>query len=65
VAERMHRAVMTAGARRGLARSTRSTYASWAARFGEWAGSAKAAMDTEKASEWLGWLVRDGRCNRK
>ena len=31
--ERMHRAVMNAGARRGLAWNTRKTYAGWAARY--------------------------------
>jgi integrase len=59
VPERMHAAVMRLGARRGLARSTRREYAGWVARFGEWAGSDREAMDQEKAGEWLAWLVAE------
>ncbi len=61
LAERMHRAVMSAGARRGLALATRKTYAGWVARYGEWVGSARAAMEPEKASRWLGLLVAQSK----
>ncbi|RYD27487.1 MAG: integron integrase, partial [Verrucomicrobiaceae bacterium] len=55
--ERMHAAVMSAGARRGLAMRTRETYAGWVARYGEWVESPREAMDERRASEWLGTLV--------
>ena len=57
VGERMRRAVMNAGARRGLAVRTRETYAGWVGRFGEWVGSAREAMDPERARDWLTLLV--------
>ncbi len=59
VPERIHQATMKLGARRGLALSTRREYGSWAARFGEWAGSAGEATDPEAASAWLAWLVTE------
>jgi integron integrase len=55
--ERLHRAVMQAGARRGLALRTRQTYAGWVARYGEWVASAPEAMNVERGSEWLMELV--------
>jgi integron integrase len=58
LSERMHSAVLSAGARRGLALRTRETYAGWIARYGEWVGDARDAMDEAKASEWLGVLVK-------
>lgn len=61
VGERMGNAVMRAGARRGLALRTRETYAGWVRRFGEWAGEAKAAMDTGHGAEWLEHLVAVSR----
>ncbi len=61
VGERMADAVGTVGSRRGLAPRTRDTYAGWARRFGEWAGDARAAMDTLKGSEWLAHLVEERR----
>ncbi len=57
VGERMRKAVMNAGARRGLAVRTRETYAGWLGRFGEWVGSAREAMDPERARDWLTLLV--------
>jgi len=61
VGERMGNAVMLVGARRGLALRTRETYAGWARRLGEWAGEAKAAMDTGHGAEWLEHLVAEKR----
>jgi integron integrase len=61
LAERVHRAVMSVGARRGLALRTRQTYAGWAARYAEWAGSARAILDTARASAWLAELVDQGK----
>jgi len=57
--ERVSHAVNQAGARRGLARSTRKSYRSWAMRFAAWAGSEKRIMDESCASEWLGSMVRE------
>ena len=59
--ERLHRAVMVAGARRGLALRTRQTYAGWMARYGEWAGTAGEGMTIDRASEWLTELVDKGK----
>lgn len=59
--ERVEQAVLRAGARRGLARRTRETYAGWVGRFGEWAGTPQAVMSEERASEWLGGLVGESR----
>ncbi|MBC8128278.1 MAG: integron integrase [Gloeobacteraceae cyanobacterium ES-bin-144] len=59
--ERLHRAVMLAGARRGLALRTRQTYAGWMARYGEWAGTAGEVMMIDRASEWLTELVDKGK----
>jgi integron integrase len=57
IGERIRAAVMAAGARRGLALRTREAYASWAGRYGEWAGNPADAMEPKKAKEWLGYLV--------
>ncbi len=59
--ERLHRAAMLTGARRGLAMRTRLTYGGWLARYGEWAGSAEEVMRVERGSEWLAELVDKGR----
>ena len=59
VPERIKAAVNSAGARRGLALKTRAAYASWAARFGLWAGSVKRALDEGVARDYLSWLVTD------
>ncbi|MGL4401086.1 MAG: integron integrase [Luteolibacter sp.] len=61
LAERVHRAVMSVGARRGLALRTRQTYAGWVARYAEWAESARAILDPERASAWLAELVDQGK----
>ena len=57
VPERMKAAVISACARRGRSSKTSKSYGSYAARFGAWAGDAKAAQDLGKASEWLTYLV--------
>lgn len=49
VAERMVHAVMQVGARRGLALSTRKTYAGWVARYGRAINDAKGVLDTANA----------------
>lgn len=59
--ERLQRAVMMTGAKRGLALRTRQTYAGWLARYGEWAGTAEEVMNVERASEWLAELVDKGK----
>ena len=43
----MRKAVMNAGARRGLAVRTRETYAGWLGRYGDWVGSTRQAMNPE------------------
>ena len=57
VPERMKAAVMRVGARRGLALNTRRRYAGCVARFGAWVGSARAALDLDRACGWLTHLV--------
>lgn len=57
--ERMHAAVMSAGARRGLALRTRKTYAGWVARFGSWAGDVKRVLQDKAGQDWLAMLVQD------
>jgi len=61
VPERIRNAVIEVGARRGLAYRTRLSYASWAARFGEWAGTARRAMEQDCGSAWLASLVTKQR----
>jgi integron integrase len=59
LAQRVHRSVMDTGARRGLALSTRRTYASWCRRFaGSCAGTGE-VMDEDRATAWLAGLVAD------
>jgi len=55
--ERVRNAMESAGARRGLAKTTRKTYRSWTVRFAAWAGSTERVMSEACASEWLGILV--------
>ncbi|MEO5916233.1 MAG: integron integrase [Luteolibacter sp.] len=57
--ERVRQAVESAGARRGLALRTRETYGRWAAGYARWAGNARAVMEPERASAYLGWLVTE------
>lgn len=57
IPERISKAVYHLGARRGLALTTRRTYAGWAARFGAFAGSAKAAKNPDIARTFLTELV--------
>lgn len=56
---RLKEAVYSTGGRRGLALSTRKTYAGWVMRFGVWAGTANKVMDEGACREWLGWLVTE------
>lgn len=57
VPERVRNAVERTGCRRGLALSTRQTYSGWVARYGEFAGTARACLDPAVAREWLSDLV--------
>lgn len=57
--ERVRRAVDGAGARRGLARTTRETYGRWAAGYARWIGSAREMMEVGQASAYLEWLVKE------
>ncbi|MGI9244135.1 MAG: integron integrase [Verrucomicrobiales bacterium] len=59
VPERMKAAVESAGARRGLARRTRETYASWVVRYGQWTGDARRAMQPEAGREFLIYQVEE------
>ena len=59
VEERMVHAVMQVGARRGLALSTRKTYAGWVARYGRAINDAKGVLDTTNARMWLASLVAE------
>jgi integron integrase len=61
IPERLKAAVHSVGARRGLSLETRKTYASWVARFGEWAGTERRVMDQGVAREWLTDLVNTGK----
>ncbi len=60
--ERLRVAVRTAGARRGLARRTKECYGAWAARYGNFAGSAVEAMKVETATRFLTSVVDDEEC---
>jgi len=57
LAERLKGAIESAGARRGLAPRTRATYASWVVRYGQWAGSARKAMDPAAGRDFLTYQV--------
>ncbi|MFT5881998.1 MAG: integron integrase, partial [Crocinitomicaceae bacterium] len=57
IPERMSNAVHSLGARRGLALTTRKSYAGWIARFGRVAGSAEGAQNPVIARQWLADLV--------
>jgi integron integrase len=57
--ERVHHAVHSAGARRGLARRTRNAYAGWACQFARWAGDPKTMLDEEQARNFLAWLITE------
>lgn len=63
VAERMRGAADSVGMRRGLARRTQQSYGSWIARYGIFAKTAKAAMDPDNASRFLGWIVEKKQCS--
>lgn len=60
--ERVRTAVMSAGARRGLARRTMQCYAAWTGRFARFAGSAREAMKVETATRFLQSIVEDEEC---
>ena len=57
LAQRVHRSVMETGARRGLALTTRRTYASWCRRFAAACSGPGEVMDEGRATAWLGELV--------
>lgn len=59
IPERVRHAVDSAGARRGLAKTTRRSYRSWAMRFATWAGTTERVLDEKCCSEWLGKLVEE------
>ena len=59
IPERVRHAVDSAGARRGLAKTTRKSYRSWAMRFASWAGTTERVLDDSCCSEWLGKLVEE------
>lgn len=56
-AMRVKRAVFTTGARRGLARTTRKTYAGWCARFAASCETDREVLDVARARNWLSSLV--------
>ena len=57
LAERMRKASDLTGARRGLAPRTRQAYGCWIARYGNFAKTAKAAMDPKVGRDFLVRLV--------
>lgn len=57
--ERVRTAVNQTGARRGLALATRKVYSGWAGRFARWVGDERATMDSDRARDFLTWLVAD------
>ncbi len=60
--ERLRAAVRSAGARRGLATTTKRCYGAWAARYAKFAGGEREAMEVETASRFLGSVVDDEDC---
>jgi hypothetical protein len=62
LAERLRMAVRSAGSRRGLAPRTKDCYGAWAARYGNFAKTAEAAMSVETATRFLTSLVDDEEC---
>jgi hypothetical protein len=62
LAERLRMAVRSAGSRRGLAPRTKDCYGAWAARYGNFAKTAEAAMSVETATRFLTSLVSDEEC---
>jgi integron integrase len=60
--ERLRTAVYSAGARRGLALSTKRSYGAWAARFAAFADDERAVMRVETASRFLTSVVEDEDC---
>ena len=55
--ERVRHAVDKAGARRGLARRTRITYAGWAGRYARWVGEERAGLDPARARDFLEMII--------
>lgn len=60
--ERLRSAVVSAGARRGLALRTRRCYGAWAARYAAFAGGEREVMRVETATRFLGSVVADEDC---
>ncbi len=60
--ERVRGAVQAAGARRGLALTTKRCYGGWAARFAKFAGDEREVMQVAVASRFLESVVADEDC---
>lgn len=60
--ERVRAAVQSAGARRGLASTTKRCYGAWAARYAAFGGDDRALMRVETASLFLESVVKDEDC---
>lgn len=60
--ERLRMAVYSAGARRGLALSTKRCYGAWAARFAAFADDEREVMRVETATRFLTSVVVDEDC---
>jgi integron integrase len=60
--ERVRAAVQSAGARRGLAQTTKRCYGAWAARYAAFGGDERALMRVETASLFLESVVKDEDC---
>ena len=62
LAERVRASVQSAGARRGLALTTKRCYGAWAARYAAFAGGEREVMRAETASRFLASVVDDEDC---
>ena len=62
VIERARNAVVSAGARRGLARRTVQCYSGWVGRFARFAGSAKEMTEVASATAFLESIVKQEEC---
>ncbi|BCX48695.1 hypothetical protein HAHE_26030 [Haloferula helveola] len=62
LAERVRAAVRSAGARRGLALTTKRCYGAWAARYARFAGDEREVLQVATASRFLASVVDDEDC---
>ena len=62
LAERVRAAAHSAGARRGLSKSTKQSYGAWAARYAVFAGDERSVMQVETATRFLTSVVDDEDC---